>query len=474
MKRPVFASLAALAAVPALLAQQVDLTPHFINPVIVALPTPASDGVYVMGDTTVRGCVNNPDWPAWHAFRHDNGNTGRCLPLYQAMTNAPLHVYITYSFPAPQMVNGYAVRGLFDNGVAGSLNRNPKKWKFEGSNGNPDSHALDSGPWTLLHEMENEPWFASLEMRTYSTTDSGAFQHYRFTILENHNNGVYGLDFAGVQELEFYHVVMPPPQVETLRYESVRTDTFGDSVLLDTVKLNGRLTAGWNAEVFFIWGDSPDNLVNTNHVGSVVELAAFNSVVVIQESGRTHWYDIVATNNAGTARLPAPVPFFARAEDITGPGKGTPFGSDTYGGYTSTNAFDNDFYTPGGRWLEHVATNGVSTMPVHAGFSFPKKMVLTGYGVFGLGQPFPTTRTPRKWEVEGSNDLANWVVVDARENPTGWGDYEAYFFPVFKLKSFQHWRFKIIENNGDAVTGVVELEFYGYEGPGAGTLFMVR
>ncbi len=86
---------------------------------------------------------------------------------------AKLPISVTYDFGAetPQKVDCYKIYcGTWENNQA----RGPKAWMFEGSDD-------VNGTWTPLHSVDNETWFNTHEVRTYSFANSTAYRYYRIT-----------------------------------------------------------------------------------------------------------------------------------------------------------------------------------------------------------------------------------------------------------------------------------------------------
>jgi hypothetical protein len=74
-----------------------------------------------------------------------------------------------------------------------------------------------------------------------------------------------------------------------------------------------------------------------------------------------------------------------------------------------------------------------------------------------------TTRAPKNWTMEGSNDGSTWTTIDTQTNETAWSTFESRpYFCSPPTTAYRYFRLNITANNGDATyTQVAELYLYG-------------
>ncbi|SHN71816.1 Concanavalin A-like lectin/glucanases superfamily protein [Paenibacillus sp. ov031] len=127
---------------------------------------------------------------------------------------------------------------------------------------------------------------------------------------------------------------------------------------------------------------------------------------------------------------------------------GTVEASTTYSSYYAWKAFDrvNDSYG----WLSNAITGWLK-------YTFPLAILVQAYTIKSGDNS--TTRTPKTWTFEGSNDGTNWTVLDTRTNETNWSTGERRSY-VFKNKTkFLSYRINVTSNNGDtSYVSIGEME----------------
>lgn len=88
----------------------------------------------------------------------------------------------------------------------------------------------------------------------------------------------------------------------------------------------------------------------------------------------------------------------------------------------------------------------------------PTAKIICKYAVTGTSD---SSRSPRDWTLEGSNNGTDWVVLDTVTGETGWGLSEKRSFEVNNTIAYTYYRLDISANNGNlGYLGVAELEFY--------------
>ena len=128
--------------------------------------------------------------------------------------------------------------------------------------------------------------------------------------------------------------------------------------------------------------------------------------------------------------------------------------SSSYVSVSGFYAFDNS--AANFAWIGN-GTSGFVELDLGAGHSY----ILDNYSVVGAPVGY-TSRTPKNWTVEGSNDGSSWTVVSTIINQTGWGSNETRnFVSDVRTTAYRYFKFNITANNGDGgYTQVDELYFY--------------
>ena len=172
-------------------------------------------------------------------------------------------------------------------------------------------------------------------------------------------------------------------------------------------------------------------------------------VGVIFETDQTvRQYEIVARPSFASSDSP---------KDWTFQGRGTEVPTFFGDGGTPANLFD-----------EGTAEWGVAstTLPRHAGISFPVAQTVAQYAVRAPGS-YVGTDAPKDWTLEGSNDLATWVVLDTRSSITGWAANELKAYTLASPVSYRHYRLRVTAgqaSGGGINMRVQELELYATVG----------
>ncbi|MCL1887920.1 MAG: hypothetical protein FWF96_03505, partial [Kiritimatiellaeota bacterium] len=395
-------------------------------------------------------------YPAGYAF--DNNMTRPVLFL----KNQP-PCYVIYAFAGPVVVDGYSVSRagapLQDN----HLERTVSNWSLEGSD-----HGDNNGTWDEVDRQSGQIW-TSLDTniepvtRYYevTTTNNIGYRFWRFSAYNSNNSG----DYIGVGELEYFgRVPVDVPHITLLKPTYFGTR---NAVEKGKVTLRGDMDAGGEpAGVFIAHGDAPESLSVTNHLSSPVT-GPFDLVLDGLEGGRPYWFIMVATNSVGRYET-TPQMFCTRGDDITSlalHGNNAVTAPDSAPPRLGYTAFDNDWGGDNNRWFENLAIVGFPQNEISITYTFPKKTVLTGYGIYSYYQY--VERNPKTWRMEGSNGdkiLGPWTVVDRREDQPGWQADEPRFFGISPTPpGFTHWRLSLeeLQSHGSTYSQIAELEYFG-------------
>ncbi|WP_019422845.1 hypothetical protein [Paenibacillus sp. OSY-SE] len=93
-------------------------------------------------------------------------------------------------------------------------------------------------------------------------------------------------------------------------------------------------------------------------------------------------------------------------------------------------------------------------------FSEPKKVIK--YSVTGNPSSLDK-RNPSTWYLEGSNDGANWISLDYQNWTTFTGSFRVIECKIAeqKISEYKFYRLRWTKNNGDAWTGISEIQLFG-------------
>ncbi len=365
----------------------------------------------------------------------DNGGTGdtsRWLVKKATLPNA----FLIYKFAGPTCITGYSIQGFASNNSG--LLRDPKAWKYEGSN--------DGSTWTLLDTQVNQIGWTALQVRTFSFANTATFTHYKLTITEN--NGA--TDYTGCLELEYYGR-------EDFESKPAITLKSVSQTQPDKATLVYALTVGKCADITVYWGLDPANWSNSQVVGNV-DVGEYSLEIDGLDIYRRYYWAVHAANSADATWSVTNQFTTLTGSDLTQP-NGAITGCPSLAAYEPKNAFDNGL-TDASRWIASIAN-----LPnVFVQYHFTEgPQLLRAYKVVGLiGQDYQK-RNPRDWTFSASHDGEEWVVIDSQTGHSGWTSAQASVYAVDPMESFEYYRFNISANNGatDNV-GVLELEFYGW------------
>jgi len=132
---------------------------------------------------------------------------------------------------------------------------------------------------------------------------------------------------------------------------------------------------------------------------------------------------------------------------------GTPSASSTTAPYVAANAFDNNFLTS--QWIS--TAKPTSGAPQWLRYQLPSSFAIQSYTITSSNS---TTRAPRDWSLQGSDDAITWTDYDIRENETFAASWTTNTYWVDGSESHPYWQLRITDNNGDAgYVAIGEVEF---------------
>lgn len=94
----------------------------------------------------------------------------------------------TFTYEEPQLINGYSMTSGND-----APERDPKKWKVEGS--------IDGEYWEIIDERDDQAWDERRLSRTFIIDNTTAYNYYRFSILELTNSSHFQMSEIRLLEI---------------------------------------------------------------------------------------------------------------------------------------------------------------------------------------------------------------------------------------------------------------------------------
>jgi hypothetical protein len=195
-------------------------------------------------------------------------------------------------------------------------------------------------------------------------------------------------------------------------------------------------------------------------IASNLSTATTSYVDTTASAGTTYYYVVQAVNSAGTSgnspqfygsRLTAPLVNLAFSAG------GTASSNDGSSGWDGpAQAFDNDPWT---RWY-----NG-NTQPGPTGwlrydFGSGIAPVIKRYTVNSADV---TTRNPKDWTFQGSNDGSTWTTLDTQSGQTFSDPYKQNIYNIANTTGYRHYQLNVTAGNGGAL-GISELGLWSDTG----------
>ena len=93
-------------------------------------------------------------------------------------------------------------------------------------------------------------------------------------------------------------------------------------------------------------------------------------------------------------------------------------------------------------------------------YKFNTATLVDGLRIHNSTEWAPTTRAPKDWTFEASNDGENWTVLDTRSGETGWVADQIRDYGFVNKTAYEYYKFNCTANNGDAaMMAIMELQF---------------
>jgi len=106
-------------------------------------------------------------------------------------------------------------------------------------------------------------------------------------------------------------------------------------------------------------------------------------------------------------------------------------------------------------------------------YQFPTGKTVQQYSIIPWSIDNFSSRSPKTWTFEASNNGTDWVVLDSRTNYTSWVSYTASNFSFTNSTSYSYYRLNVSANGGDTYLGVQNLGIYSGVNIPAGPALLV-
>ena len=138
----------------------------------------------------------------------------------------------------------------------------------------------------------------------------------------------------------------------------------------------------------------------------------------------------------------------------------TTLSSATHASYPAAGAFDGKMAADADRWLATKAAE------MYVTYHFNTPTVVDSYKMYTTRNgSFSSTRAPKDWTFEGSNDGQTWTTLDTRTDETGWKEGENRTYQSENAAAYSYYKFNCTANNGDNDYLMLwEIEFYTSDG----------
>lgn len=124
--------------------------------------------------------------------------------------------------------------------------------------------------------------------------------------------------------------------------------------------------------------------------------------------------------------------------------------SNEFTTYYAYLAFDNSSST---YWISETTTSSWLSLDFGSG------KTIQAYSI--QSRATATTRCPRTWTFESSNNSIDWTILDTQTGQTSWAASQVRFFIFNNTTPYRYYRLNISENDGDPTyTSIAELRMY--------------
>lgn len=375
--------------------------------------------------------------------------------------------------------------------TASEPTRAPKNWKMQGSN--------DAQNWDDLDTVTNETGWNTVDTRDYGCdVVATAYQYFRLKISANNGDGTY----TQVEELYLYAPLSdfaPHDLTTATSHSPYAVNASSDNSFGYKHKAFDGGTDSWIADQFAgaEWLQLNLDVTKGVHrmaISATTQSSSYsgsnNADKLIDDAPGTSW---IGTGSGvdwvrydfGSGVTKIVTKYSIQASNVNrSPKNWTLEGSNDASSWSTVDTVTNstgwavnevrwftcDTTTTAYRYyrLNITANNGDAT---YTQFTQMDLYVDDGAGaVTKILHSYKmkctagvSTRAPKDWKIQGSNDAQNWTDLDTRSNETGWGSVDTRYYQCANpVDAYQYFRIKTTANNGDGTYTQIE-ELYLYE-----------
>ncbi len=398
-------------------------------------------------------------------------------------------VWVSVKLSAPLAVNQYQITVCNDHHT-----RDPKSWKFYGSN--------DGNEWVLLDEQADQEFITFFQTNTYKFENETEYLYYKLAEMSHHKTDAVGLDITHMSEFRVMNVSdtqseEPDDEIKvdltTIKGSAVSNEGEGIPNLFDG-NLGTKLCTTYSGSFWVSVKLTSPALINTYIIGSGGDAEARDPKdwkVYGSEDG-TEWKLLDSKTNAD---LPARSTLYKFTFDndevysyfkfeVTANNGTDPWGFDliqfselsfTYidpsevekepvavtfdtttvkgsanldGDQGILKIFDSNVNTK-------VCIANVTTLWVSAKLTAPAAVNM--YKIASANDHDP--RDPRDWTLYGSNDGETWVALDTRTNEDMPERNTYYTYKFENSTEYSYYKLDITSNCGKDAVGLDVVQF---------------
>ncbi len=181
-------------------------------------------------------------------------------------------------------------------------------------------------------------------------------------------------------------------------------------------------------------------------------LVTINEGVTVNLNG--HKLTLAGITGAGTIESPL--------VDLTSP-SGSASSTTIFLGGNAGNLFNNNFERAGTDNTKRIIVEQ-KNLPLVVDYDFGagNEQAVNMYKVYCGPISGFTTRCPKSWTFEGSNDNTNWTLLDARDTETGWGTTECRTKTFENTTAYRYYRFTVTapQDSNSGYLEMVQLEYF--------------
>ncbi len=310
--------------------------------------------------------------------------------------------------------------------------RDPKDWTLEGS--------LNGTDWTVLDTRSNMQLGGRFNTTAFEIENSVAYEYYRLHITVLNGSGTFQL---GEWRLLAAKVPEAPTNLSAI-------SSAGNEVFL-TWDDNSIVENGFELE------RSVDNITFQKIADFNANETGYYDIDLSQ--GTTYYYQVRSYNSFGTSDF-TPVTEVATLNysgafiDITDDGGTLTVSKENDNENENSPKFiDNDINT---KFLVGFTPTLWTQYESKSAFS---NHLVTKYSITSANDA--PSRDPRDWTFEGSNDGADWVILDTRTNQSFPSRFQERSFTFANNDLYQYYRLNMTENHGSDAYQMAEWQIFG-------------